>query len=713
MSVERSPLVGVPGGSGDETYPAQPEHTPSRRKSQTRRPRRSTRWLWLSLTGLFLLIAFGIGGALFLLDRAYAGKIYPNVSIRGVAVGELTPDQAQRSLETKFAPFLAQPLTITYGDQSWTPTMAELGVRLEIAQAVEAAYAAGRGHNLFSNLSEVIAAWQDGLELPLRLTIDQAAMQQYLLARVPDVEQPAVDARIEIDGALTSVLPASSGQQVMVSDTLQEITAAIQGLAPQTVVLRTRELPPRVDDSAAQAAQAQISSLLAGPLQINIGGEQFEWSLEDLAHLIRIDRVANDTGDTLDVGVDGEQVRAKVAALAKATEIKGEYPRVDWNDGDLKIIKPGTIGKRIDEAHAVDLILATINNSTPQREITLPFVDVPSPVTAANLDQLGINELLSVGRSDFSGSAAYRITNIKAGMKLLHGVLLAPGEEFSFNHTVGRIDASNGFVEGYAIVQNRTQLDWGGGICQDSTTIFRAAFWAGLPITERWGHSFYISWYNKYAFASYGDGPGMDATIFTGGPDLKFLNDTGHWLLVQTFVDPKKTLAEVRIYGTSDGRTVSMVGQPEITDRIPAPTAPVYVADPKRPRGTIHQSDTARGGMTINFTRIVSRNGQEIERHEFQTKFRPWPNIFEVNPEDLGPDGKPLPTPQPTPEGNPIVDPNQQPQPGDGSQPAPQPAPGSEQPQPAPTADPATGSPPVTLPPAQTVPQPAQPPSDG
>jgi hypothetical protein len=213
--------------------------------------------------------------------------------------------------------------------------------------------------------------------------------------------------------------------------------------------------------------------------------------------------------------------------------------------------------------------------------------------------------------------------------------------------------------------------------------MFRAAFWAGLPITERWGHSFYISWYDKHAFADYGNGPGMDATIFTGGPDFKFLNDTGHWLLIQTAVDVRSTTAEVRIYGTDTGREVLLDG-PTIKDRVPAPSEPVYVAEPKIPQGSRHQSDKARGGMQINFTRIVKQNGQVIEQRVFVTKFRPWPNIFEVNPADLGSDGRPMPTPVPTTEALPPVDPNQQPVPDPNQQPAPDPNQQPAEPQPTP-----------------------------
>ncbi|WP_370650184.1 VanW family protein [Oscillochloris sp. ZM17-4] len=599
-------------------------------------------------------------------------------------VGEMTPAEAKQALEASFSPFLAQPLTLTYGDQQWTPTVSEIGVRIEIDSAIDAAYAAGRKNGLIDNLREVAAVWENGLELPLHMTIDQEAMQHYLSDRVIEVDQPAIDANLEIDGSLISVQPSASGQQLMISDTLHEITAAIQGLSPQQIALRTRELQPRLSDGAAQEAQRQIAALLVAPVTLTAGDEQFTWSIDDLARLVRVERVTGDSGDTLAVSLDDAQIRQKITAIADATEVRGDYPRVDWNGGDMRITEEGTPGERVDEARAVDMVTASIRSGGSQRELTLPFAAVAPPVTQANIQQLGIDQLLSVGKSDFTGSAAYRITNIKAGMALLQGVLLAPDDEFSFNSTVGNIDASNGFVEGYAIVQNRTQLEWGGGICQDSTTMFRAAFWAGLPITERWGHSFYISWYDKYAFADYGNGPGMDATIFTGGPDFKFLNDTGHWLLIQTSVNVANRVAEVRIYGTDTGRKVELLG-PSITNRVPAPSEPVYIAEPKIPQGSRHQSDTARGGMQINFTRVVKQNGQLVEERNFVTKFRPWPNIFEVNPADLGPDGKPMPTPEPTPEIPLEPDPNQPPAPApDPNQPpAPEPDPSTAQPAPS------------------------------
>jgi vancomycin resistance protein YoaR len=634
--------------SGASDWPAESlgpeqEYT-SPPESYNKAPRRRMRRFLTFLTAILLLVVLGLSGLLYGFDRAYAGKIFPNIAIRGVAVGEMTPEQARQALESRFAPFLAQPVTLAYEGRTWTPTLAEIGVQLEIDQAISTAYASGRENGMADNLREVAAVWQNGLEIPLRLTIDQDAMQRYLVETVGQIDQAPVDAQLTLDGTLIDLQPSANGQQLLISETLQEITASLQELAPQTLVLRTRELQPQLRDAAVYEARTAIADLLAGPITLAVGEETLVWSLEDLARLIRVERIGSAGDDRLAVSVDQEAIRAQLNVIADESEVAGENPRLDWNGGDLQIIRDGTPGSRIDIEQATRLTLNALNAPADQRTIIMPFREIPPPITATNLDQLGITDLLSVGQSDFSGSAAYRITNINAGMKLLHGVLIAPGEEFSFNNTIGRIDGSNGFVEGYAIIQNRTQLEWGGGICQDSTTVFRAAFWAGLPITERWGHSFYISWYDRYGYGDYGNGPGMDATIFTGGPDLRFLNDTENWLLMQTYVDNSRALAEVRIYGTDTGRDVKLEG-PFISNRTPAPSEPVYVAEPSRPPGQPRQSDTARGGMEIRFTRIVLQDGQEIERREFLTKFRPWPNIFEINPADLGPDGKPLPTP--------------------------------------------------------------------
>jgi vancomycin resistance protein YoaR len=479
---------------------------------------------------------------------------------------------------------------------------------------------------------------------------------------------------------------------VLVDPTLRELTDGLQQFKPTTVQLQVREIAPRLSDSAVSEARQQIETILQAPLAFTVDDQAFVWPQEEIVGLVDIARVPGDAVDSLAVTLDQAAIEQRLTQIADETEKPGMLPRVKWNGGDLAISKPGTPGRRLNVSQARDVVLAAL--VSPNRELALPVQLIDPPVTAANLKQLGIDELVSIGKSDFSGSAAYRVHNIGAGMRLLDGILLAPGEEFSFNKNIGTIDAANGFVEGAAIIQNRTQQEFGGGICQDSTTIFRAAFWAGLPITERWGHSFYISWYDKYALGPKGNGPGLDATIFTSGPDLKFVNDTGAWMLVQAWSDPKKGIAQVELYGTKPNRTVELTHR--VYDHKPAPPDPVFVADPKVAPGAVNHTDRARGGMTIDVFRIVTENGVKKEPELFRTRFRPWPNIYTLNPADVGPDGKPLiawqtptdPNAQPQP-----TDPNAQPQPTDpNAQPQPtdpnvQPQPTDPNAQPQPTSD--------------------------
>lgn len=642
---------------------------------------------------LVLLIAVFIG-VLFSTQAYFAERIYPNITIRGVVVGEQTPDETKETLRTQYAPFLEQPLTLTYGDQVWTPSLHDLGVEVDFDTAIQQAMQIGHQGGGFGDFKALVAVWLYGREIPLPLVIDQQTLQQYLVGIARDVDQPAVDASLRLAAHNPETDISIPGHQVTVNEMIQDITAVLQTMQPQHVPVRTRLLMPLLDDADAQHAQRLINTMLQAPLTLNAQDEVWEWSVEDLARMVRIHRnsEANGAGDNLVVTLDPFLVHKQIQEIADATATGRVYPRLEWNGGDLTIIELGEPGIRVDEVKAEQAILDAV--STSNRQVDIPFRTADPLVTEDSLDKLGIVELLGVGSSDFSGSEDYRITNIIAGMNLLHGLLIAPDEEFSFNRAIGSINAENGFVEGYAIVQDRTQLEWGGGICQDSTTLFRAAFWTGLPITERWGHLFYISWYDQYGYGPYGNGPGMDATIFTGGPDLKFVNDTGHWLLLQTHVDTSIALAEIAIYGTSDGRVVSLEG-PVIENWKPAPDEPVYVANPDIPSGSRYHSDSARGGMDVSFVRIIERDGKEIKRSQFVTKFKPWPNIYEVNPADLGPDGKPWPTPTPTPDETQLLSltplagepyPQPQPVPNEGGEDVPAPAP--PVPEPLPVAPP-------------------------
>jgi vancomycin resistance protein YoaR len=675
--------------SAEQLYPPnqQPNSTnaptdPNYQRVRARPPRRGGIIALAILAFIFGLVILTVGGGLFYLDRSYAGKIYPNITIQGLAIGEMTPQQAEVVLRARYGTFLDHPTTITYNGKTWEPTLGELGMQFDFAGAINQAYQAGRGHGMYDNVREVAAIWQNGLDLPLRISYDEQQTQQYVITLAQTIDRAPIDAALQLDGTRVATAPAQIGYQLLVNQAVGELSAGLQSFQPTTVQLNVRELTPRLLDAPVQAAAMQVESILSAPIELTLSKNSYAWELSDIAKLIAITRTVADGGDTIAVQIDGHAIERQISQIANTTEIPGTRPRVAWNNGNLKITKPGDNGWRVDEGRAREMIVNALQGGP--RAIELPMRETMPPVNETNLNQLGITDLVSVGKSDFTGSAGYRVHNIGIGMNILNGILIAPGEEFSFNKNIGEIDGNNGFVEGSAIVQNRTQQEFGGGICQDSTTIFRAAFWAGLPVTERWGHSFYISWYDKYGLGSFGNGPGLDATIFTGGPDLKFLNDTGAWLLLQTWSDPKSGVAQVELYGPKLNRRVELTQR--VYNRLPAPPNPVFVTDAAQPAGHVKQSDKSRGGMTIDVVRTVYIDGVATDPDLFRTTFRAWPNIFVVNPADMGPDGKPIvgwgnqPAPTLPPPTDPTLPPPTDPTLPPPIEPAPVPATGSESP---------------------------------
>jgi vancomycin resistance protein YoaR len=587
--------------------------------------RRLFEWLLVLLT-LAALAASAAAAAILLGERDFALRIYPHISVRGVPVGGLTPDAARRAIERRYGAFLYSPVSLSYGDLRLRPSAEEIGVSLDIDGAVAQALTIGRGDARTDNLRTTAAVWDQGVDLPLRLLIDQAAMQRYLLGVAAAIEAPPADADVTLAGADVQVRPEARGVQVLVDATMAEITATAQSLEPQPVALRTRALEPRVRDADIAPAVARLHTLLDGPVRLEspqsncAPGCRWEWPVTQIAGWLSLRHTTGADGrPSVAVGVDQAAIRSALLPVAAALREDGTLPRVGWNDGALSIIAPGGAGRGLDASQALAQINAALAGG--QRAIRLPLVALPPPVSETNLASLGITAQVGLGVSSFSKSEQYRITNIRAGARQMNGILIPPGGSFSFNDNLGAVTPENGFVEGYAIIQNRTQKEWGGGLCQVSTTVFRAAFWGGLPITERHEHSFRIGWYEEL-----GEPPGLDAAIFTGVQDLRFTNDTGGWLLMQSAVDLDRQRLSIAIYGAPTDRSVAM--DYKILERTPAPTEPVYVDDPTQPVGTERKSDTARGGLRVDVYRTVRAGGRLLSSDTFHTTFKPWPDIY-------------------------------------------------------------------------------------
>ncbi|NOK60288.1 MAG: vanomycin resistance protein VanB [Chloroflexi bacterium AL-W] len=591
-----------------------PETPPTRYRAQ--RQRRS-----MVKPVAFIVVAISIAVLLPFATNLFMGnQAMQGVSIQGQAVSGMSRDALQAELEAQYASFQTTPITLSFDDRTWTPSLDQLGAKLDIETMVDTAMMTGRHGGPIERIQDLWALWSGGVDIGPRLIVDQQVLQAYLSIAALEVEQPPRDAALSVAEGKVVPTGARDGRQVLVDETADDVILSLESLESQTVVMRTRLLDPTIDDTEVALVADEARELLDTPLTLQQADRSWTWEPERIASLLEVAR----DDSTMSISIDEQRLAAAVENLTQLVNSPTAEPRVAFNNGVLAISQPGQTGWRLEQPEAVEAIREAIYAG--DRTLNLPVDELSPQVTAETLPELGIVEVVGEGKTSFAGSADYRITNIKAGAAQLNGVLIAPGEEFSFNTQIGSIDEENGFVQGYAVIGNRTQLEWGGGVCQDSTTVFRAAFWAGLPITERHAHPFYISWYDDYSFPEEAS-PGMDAAIYTGVQDLKFVNDTENWLLMEALVDEVNQVMTVQLYGTSPERTVTVSG-PTIDNVVAPPATPVYLDDFTLSAGTVQQTDTARRGMDISVYRIISENGVQQEPELFFTRFKAWPDVF-------------------------------------------------------------------------------------
>lgn len=296
-----------------------------------------------------------------------------------------------------------------------------------------------------------------------------------------------------------------------------------------------------------------------------------------------------------------------------------------FSGGKVTAFQASKPGKQVQEEEIYKLFLSSLphvaKGTLTEITIPIPVETVEPTVTTDAVNSFGIKERIGLGYSEFAGSIQGRIHNVLLAASKLHGVLIKPGEVFSFNNTVGDISAATGYQSAYIIKDGKTVMGDGGGVCQVSTTLFRAALNAGLPIVERHEHSYRVHYYEEGGFK-----PGIDATVYNPTDDLKFKNDTPGYVLIQTSHNLRVPSLTFELYGTSDGRKAEILNQ-KLWGQTPPPPA-LYQDDPTLPAGTVKQVDFAAWGAKASFEYKVTRNGEILTDRTFTSNYRPWQAVY-------------------------------------------------------------------------------------
>jgi vancomycin resistance protein YoaR len=508
---------------------------------------------------LFAAVALLISAvALFAFRAAYADKVYPAIAVGDVPVGGMTVDQAVAAVEDRAAELENGTVTFTYKGQTWSPTLSELGASVDVDASVDTAYALGREDNAVTRLGVAGDLLQGDQVVPLRTTIDRGVLATWFDSVNADIDQRAVDAALVVDGADVTISPEHNGIVVDEDAATAMILGALDTLEPVATDLPTVTELPEIYADELEGPRADLAAAIGQPVVVKFEGEKWDIPPADLASFITVETVASAGGPTVDLGFDHSALAGWLRETFSGRVNRSPVDaRIAWSaqEGGLVSLDPSVDGAALRSSAFADAVAESFLGD--RKPVEAPVVVTKPAVDSNNLGALGIDGLIGRGDSNFVGGSQPRDNNIYVGVDLLNGELVPPGGEFSFNKAVGEITYDKGFVDAGVIENGIIGRDVGGGICQVSTTVFRAALDSGMPITEWHNHSLRLLGYERDGWTA-----GYDAAILQSGSDpqywgdFRFKNDTDGYMLVQAWTDYPYVIVE--IYGNDDGREVTV-----------------------------------------------------------------------------------------------------------------------------------------------------------
>lgn len=619
---------------------AQPAYNrpPPMRPSQPRPQNLLAIWLvrlpLLMFMGLVLL-SLVLGVFMVAFQMRVQDRIVPGVWVAGLNVGGMTYDEAVSAISDSYTYANEAIYTFRDGDRIWQMSAEDLGVSFDVQETISRAYSVGHSPDSIRNLTQQAGAWFTGESIPPIVTYNQSVAEAFLRGIATEIDRAPEDATLMIDGLVVNTTRGQTGRELNIGATLVQLTEAVLSFdSGREIPLVINETPPIVwnVDEAASRIRTALSGSISLTATSDIGQQLGPWTVtqEQILSLLSVTLLDNGDGTrSYDVSINMESFTGFLDTLAPGlitSAIDGRF-NFDPSTGQLIVTEPSASGRELNITDTIarleEAVFSADGRIVPMA-FTYTLSQYHNQITAA---ELGITELVGESTTYFTGSENNRRTNIAVGASKLDGIIIPPGAEFSFNYFLGEIEPENGFVDGKVIFGGRTVTGIGGGICQVSTTIFRAAFEGGFAITERNSHGYRVGYYELNNAP-----PGLDAAIWQPERDFRFQNNTPHHLLIETDIYPAQDAIQFRFYSTKHWQTE--LEEAIVRDVVPAPSNRFISNNDLQP-GEIRQVDYSADGADVTVYRnIYDMNGQLVtEDYEF-THYLPWQAIFEVAPND-------------------------------------------------------------------------------
>jgi vancomycin resistance protein YoaR len=571
-------------------------------------------------TGLLLVVAVMVG-------VAFAGsrdRLASGTKIAGVDVSGMTPAEARQLLERRAARLSRVPVTFSFGSKSFAVTPRELGVAVDWKGLVDQAAKQGGGFGPLRGYRRLELQLFPRDLTPAPQAYD-AAMQYEISQIAHAVASPHREATLVRHGLHVSIMPGSTGHVLDRAAAARIMSEALGSFSRAGVALPVRDDVPSVTAASLAPVALAAQRVLSGPVTVVAGKTRWRLPRWRLASMLALP--ADPSTPLRFSGPDADAEFAKLQRQA-ARPARDAGWKVSAK-GALYIV-PAEAGIQLDVPRSAAAVLAAAEKRANRVANLVVEPLQPSRSTKA-AEAMGITGVVGTYETIYGGEAN-RIHNVQLVAHLVDNKLIAPGETFSFNGTTGDRSAAKGFLEAPVIINGELQTGLGGGVCQVSTTVFNAAYEAGLPITERTNHALYISHYPL----------GRDATVDYPNIDLKFVNNTPHWLLLRTFVGPDSLV--VTLFGTPQHRRV-------VTDTAPLRTVsppPVQkTIDPSLQPGQVVVDDPGVPSQSTSVRRrVYDESGKLLSDATWYSNYRALPKIVRV-----GPKKKKTPAPPAVPSG--------------------------------------------------------------
>ena len=556
------------------------------------------------------------------LGLAFAGspsRLANGVRIAGVDVGGRTPHQARSILERRADALASVPVTFRVGSRTWQLQPRHLGIRVDWGAAVDAVRRQGNGFGPLRGFRRLDLRFF-GADVAPPTQVYDAALESKLNQISAAVNVAHREASIVLRGLRPEIVPSRTGHRLDRHAAAATIVRALASLKREPVGLPIQVDRPKITASDLRVAQAEVRTALSAHVHLTLDATRWNLRPPRIARLLELP-----ADGRRDLRIGGAGANSWFTALAKRVDKRPVD--ADWAVGKSGIrVIPDQPGHVLDVPRSAKAVLRAALVTAPEqlRTATLIVERASADRTTAEARAMNIKGLVASYQT-FYGGEANRIHNVQLVSHLVDKHVIAPGETFSFNGATGARTEDKGFLVAPVIINGELKTGLGGGVCQVSTTVFNAAYEAGLPIVSRTNHALYISHYPQ----------GRDATVNYPDTDLKFTNDTGHWLLLRTWVGSSSLT--VALYGTSVHRRVVSETSPLV---VTGPPPVRKINDPTLFVGeTVVEESGSSSLKTSNERKVYDADGKLLLDTTFYSSYRGEMKVIRVGT-------KPRPTDQ-------------------------------------------------------------------